>query len=121
MISGLSATAAARPTGGLLRMATLMDAAEFGRLAQRLRLVTEDQIRDATDEVGAGDAAALAGTLVRKGALTDWQSLKLLKGDTDGFFMGGFRILYKIASGSFGRVYRGEDPRTGEPVAVKEL
>src|SRR5205085_12620700 len=34
---------------------------------------------------------------------------------------GGYRILYKIASGSFGRVYRGDDPRTGQTVAVKVL
>jgi serine/threonine protein kinase len=35
--------------------------------------------------------------------------------------LGGYRLLYKIASGSFGRVYRGDDPRTGQVVAVKVL
>jgi serine/threonine protein kinase len=30
-------------------------------------------------------------------------------------------LLYKIASGSYGRVYRAEDPSTGRPVALKAL
>ena len=49
------------------------------------------------------------------------QGNKLRKGDTDGYFLGGYRLLYKIASGSFGRVYRGDDPRTGQVVAIKVL
>jgi serine/threonine protein kinase len=44
-----------------------------------------------------------------------------MKGDTDGYFIGGYRILYKIASGSFGRVYRAEDRQTGRVVAIKIL
>jgi serine/threonine protein kinase len=59
--------------------------------------------------------------LERRGYLTPWQGRKLLKGETEGFFLGGYRVLYKIASGSFGRVYRGDDPRTGQVVAVKVL
>ena len=59
--------------------------------------------------------------LERKRYLTPWQSGKLMKGDTEGYFLGGYRLLYKIASGSFGRVYRGDDPRTGQVVAVKVL
>src|SRR5262249_54299028 len=35
--------------------------------------------------------------------------------------LGGYRILYKIAAGSFGRVYRADDPRSGRVVAVKVL
>jgi serine/threonine protein kinase len=57
----------------------------------------------------------------RKGYLTPWQSYKLLKGEPDGYFLGGYRILYKISSGSFGRVYRADDPRTGTVVAIKVL
>ncbi len=57
----------------------------------------------------------------RRGYLTPFQTNKLLKGDTDGYFLGGYRILYKIASGSFGRVYRCDDPHAGRVVAVKVL
>ena len=59
--------------------------------------------------------------LERKGFITPWQSGKVLKGDIDGFFLGGYRLLYKIASGSFGRVFRADDPRSGRVVAVKVL
>src|SRR6185369_10235505 len=59
--------------------------------------------------------------LERKRHLTPWQGHKLLKGDTEGYFLGGYRLLYKIASGSFGRVYRADDPNTGTVVAVKVL
>src|SRR5262249_44964308 len=57
----------------------------------------------------------------RKAYLTPWQSGRLLKGDTNGFFLGGYRILYKIASGSFGRVFRADDPASGRVVAIKVL
>src|SRR5262249_4523048 len=59
--------------------------------------------------------------LERKGFMTNYQTAKVLKGDPDGFFLGGFRVLYKISSGSFGRVFRADDPRTGREVAVKVL
>ena len=39
----------------------------------------------------------------------------------DGYLLGGYKILYKIASGSFGRVYRCEEPHTGRIVAIKVL
>jgi serine/threonine protein kinase len=35
--------------------------------------------------------------------------------------LGGYRLHYKVASGSYGRVYRAEAPDTGRPVAVKVL
>src|SRR5262249_39167249 len=53
--------------------------------------------------------------------LTNFQTSKVLKGDSDGFFLGGYRILYKISSGTFGRVFRAEDPRSGRVVALKVL
>jgi serine/threonine protein kinase len=59
--------------------------------------------------------------LERKGYVTPWQSHKLLRGDREGYFLGGYRVLYKIASGSFGRVFRADDPRTGADVAIKVL
>lgn len=99
------------------------DAEAIAQFARRLDLVTDDQLMDAWAEVGTRTAPAgsLLRVLERKGHLTPWQASKLLKGDTDGYFLGGFRLLYRIAAGSFGRVYRGDNPRTGEVVAVKVL
>ena len=99
------------------------DAAAIAQLARRLDLVSDDQLMDAWAEVGTrtGPAEPLLRALERKGHLTPWQASKLLKGDTDGYVLGGFRLLYRIAAGSFGRVYRGDNPRTGEVVAIKVL
>jgi tRNA A-37 threonylcarbamoyl transferase component Bud32/CheY-like chemotaxis protein len=85
--------------------------------------LTEAQLRDARDELGedSENPEALLRALERKGYLTSWQSQKLLKGDTTGYFLGGSRILYKIASGSFGRVFRADDPQTGRVLAIKVL
>jgi len=104
-------------------MSVNFDAAGIGQLALRLGLVTEDQVRECLIELDDKTLPAqdMVRALQRKQYLTPWQGNKLLKGDTDGYFLGGYRLLYKIASGSFGRVYRGDDPRTGQVVAVKVL
>ena len=99
------------------------DADGIAQLARRLDLITDDQLMDAWAEMGtrSGPAGPLLRTLERKGYLTPWQASKLIKGDTDGYFLGGYRLLYRIAAGSFGRVYRGDNPQTGEVVAIKVL
>ncbi len=104
-------------------MADTLDASGIGQLAIRLGLVTEDQVRECLIELDDRKAPApdMIRLMQRKRYLTPWQGSKLLKGDTDGYFLGGYRLLYKIASGSFGRVYRGDDPRSGQVVAIKVL
>ncbi len=99
------------------------DATGIGQFALRLGLVTEGQVRECLDELDDKKAPGqeMVRLLERKRYLSSWQGSKLLKGDQDGYFLGGYRLLYKIASGSFGRVYRGDDPRTGQVVAVKVL
>ncbi len=104
-------------------MAVNLDASGIGQLALRLGLVADDQVRECLTELDDKKAPApdMLRMMERKKYLTPWQANKLLKGDLDGYFLGGYRILYKIASGSFGRVYRGDDPRVGQVVAVKVL
>ena len=99
------------------------NAAEVAQLAVRSQLISESQSRELLYELDNNGAAPIEFTkmLERKRLLTPLQSGKLLKGEKDGYLLGGYRILYKIASGSFGRVYRGDDPRTGNIVAVKVL
>jgi eukaryotic-like serine/threonine-protein kinase len=103
-------------------MATV-DAAALGERAVRIGLITLDQLQEGYEEIGqrGGDPEPLLLALERKRYLTPWQSQKLLKDDPDGYFLGGYRILYKIASGTFGRVYRADDPRSGTVVAIKVL
>jgi len=98
-----------------------LDATSLGTLAVRLNLLSEEQLRDAWDELDTPTPEQLVRLLERKGILSAFQGAKILKGDTDGYFLGGYRILYRIAAGSFGRVYRADDPRTGTIVAVKVL
>jgi serine/threonine protein kinase len=88
---------------------------------QKLGLVTETQVQDALLEYGPVTADEMLHVLERKGYLTSFQIGKLKKGDPEGFTIGGYRIRYKIASGSFGRVYRADDPQSGQIVAVKIL
>ena len=104
-------------------MAVNLDASGIGQLAIKLGLVGEDQVRECLIELDdpRGPAEHLIRALERKRYLSSFQGNKLRKGDLEGYFLGGYRLLYKIASGSFGRVYRGDDPRTGQVVAIKVL
>lgn len=104
-------------------MSVNLDASGIGQLGIRLGIVTESQVRDALLELDDKKAPAenMIQLLQRKGHITPWQGNKLRKGELEGYFLGGYRLLYKIASGSFGRVYRSDDPRSGQVVAVKVL
>src|SRR5436305_12819167 len=97
---------------------TTLDTASVAQVLRQTGLVTGEQLRDCWDELDSGvhDAAVLLKLLERKGYLTPWHTSKVLKGDTDGYFLGGYRVLYKIASGSFGRLFRAEDPSMGNVV-----
>ncbi len=99
-----------------------MDVNVFRQMILKLGLATEAQMAEVRDEMGDGvDLIQFRSAMERKSFLTPWQSGKVLKGDLDGFYLGGYRILYKISSGSFGRVFRADDPRSGRVVAVKVL
>jgi hypothetical protein len=104
-------------------MSLSLDASGIGQLAVKLNLASDAQVRELLMELDgpASPAEDMIRLMERKGVLTPWQGGKLRKGDLDGYYLGGYRLLYKIASGSFGRVYRGDDPRTGQVVAVKVL
>jgi serine/threonine protein kinase len=99
------------------------DAADLSRRLLKLGLITRAQLEEGREEIGPKnpDGQALLRALERKGHLTPFQTAKLLKGDTEGYFLGGYRLLYRIASGSFGRVFRAVDPKTDRVVAVKVL
>lgn len=99
------------------------DASALLQFAIKVGLLTPEQVQEAWDELGERprDPEPVLRVLERKGQLTPWQSHKLLKSDPDGYFLGGYRVLYKVASGSFGRVFRAEDRATGRVVAIKVL
>ncbi|MFT3880478.1 MAG: serine/threonine-protein kinase [Gemmatales bacterium] len=96
---------------------------QMAQLIVKLRLATPAQVQDCLEELGDVeiDPEPLLSMLSRHGLLTSLQVDKLLKGDMHGYFMGSFRLLYKIHSGTFGRVYRADDPSSGRVVAIKVL
>jgi serine/threonine protein kinase len=100
-----------------------LDANTLGTDLVRMGLITEPQLQNALENVGGrgADGEKLLLFLERKGIITPWQTSKIVKGDREGFILGGYRLLYKIQSGSFGRVFRGQDEGTGRVVAVKVL
>jgi serine/threonine protein kinase len=99
-----------------------LDAKSTAQELVKIGLITEPQMVEALDELdGRANALALFNLLERKGLITPWQTSKFAKGDREGFILGGYRILYKISSGSFGRVFRAVEQTTGRVVAIKIL
>lgn len=97
------------------------DSLSLGQRLVDLRLVTRSQI-DETMAAGTIESEEeLLRSLERRSLLTPLQIQKYQKGETSGYFVGHYRLLYKIAAGGFARVYRGDDTRTGEVVAIKIL
>src|SRR3954469_22819191 len=64
----------------------------------------------------------VTGLLLRKELLTNYQLDRLLKGEKGGYFYGGdYRVLYLVGTGTFARVYRAVNSKTGRIVCVKAL
>ncbi len=102
---------------------TLSDANGLIDMAMRLNLVSDEDCRTCRLELDPSNDTpeAMLRIMERKAFLSPWQGAKLLKGDTDGYFLGGYRLLYRISAGTFGRVYRADNPTSGEIVAIKVL
>lgn len=86
-----------------------------------LGLITREQVREARAGAADGSIEAMSGSLTRNEFMTSWQIEKIKKGEVDGFFFGGCKLLFHIAEGSFARVYRGRKMPGNQPVAVKVL
>ena len=86
-----------------------------------LGLLKPGEAADALDMIGNGTGKDLISLLERRQILTPFQIQKLQSGETTGYYVGRYKILYLIAGGTFARVYRAIEPHTGEVVAVKIL
>ena len=98
-----------------------IDAQTLLEQATLIGLITRAQAAQAREDASDGSFEAVSRELIRKGLLTAWQLEKLKKGDADGFFYGGCKVLFHIAEGTFARVYRGRKIHGNQSVAVKVL
>lgn len=79
-------------------------------------VITESGIDPAT-----ADPLQVASLLVRKKLLTKFQAMQLLKGRTQGFVLGKYKILEGIRQDRVGMVFKAEDSESKELVSLKVL
>jgi serine/threonine protein kinase len=71
--------------------------------------------------IDQNSAQALAGALVRHGAITEWQSDKLLQGRHKGFILGRYKLLSLLGAGEMSAVYLAEHVMLERRCAIKVL
>lgn len=96
-------------------------AQEIGRNLVELNLLSREQLSEALEKLADSSPNTLLKHLERQAILTPYQIQKLENGDRTGYFLGRFKVMYKISAGTFARVYRGVDSLTGASVAIKVL
>lgn len=86
------------------------------------RLIRPDQWSELGSGVGGDQPVAeVLALLERRQLLTNLQTKRILKGDTEALVLGRYKLMYRNASGSFARVYRAEAVDDGSMVALKLL
>src|SRR5580698_1965597 len=96
---------------------------ELKNLLVRLHLVQPDQLElvHSRSCPNTDDANVLLQALESRHLLTSYQVGKLERGETDSLVLGDYKLLYRNASGSFARVYRGASLTDGRMVGLKVL
>lgn len=95
-------------------------------LAQRIlscRLMDNKQLSQALSSMGGRnvDLESFKSRLVQSEFLTNWQLTRLIDGHRKGYFYGNWKVLYMVGAGTFARVYRSVNVKTGDVMAVKVL
>lgn len=96
---------------------------ELCRMLVRLHLVPQHQIDVCLGQLGRKNCQTddILKCLENKGILTSYQVGRIEKGEIDGLVLGPYKLMYRNASGSFARVYRACDLRSGKMVGLKVL
>lgn len=96
---------------------------ELEQLLVRLRLIEHEQIEGFRSRLPTGDDCTgdLLRALESRHLLTPYQVSKLQKGEADALVLGDFKLLYRNASGSFARVFRGASLTDGRMLGLKVL
>lgn len=98
---------------------------EFSSCVMKSQLLSESRLREClqkwrAENPGSESAEGFRQYLVRHKALTEYQSLLLMRGRVDGFFIGGYTVLDRLGRGASAGVYRASHP-SGQQVALKVL
>jgi eukaryotic-like serine/threonine-protein kinase len=80
-----------------------------------------DAVLTREDAAGLETPRQMADLMIREGVLTSYQSSLLLKGRTDGFRIGPYRILERLGYGATSNVYLCRRAGTAGRVAVKVM
>jgi serine/threonine protein kinase len=98
---------------------------EFSALVVRSKLLTADDLKSALKNLKptgseAGDVDAARRLLVASKRLTEYQAAHIVRGHTDGFILGPYKVLDRIAKGRMAGVYKAAH-EDGRVVAIKVL
>lgn len=96
------------------------------KLGQRIidsGLMDSHQLDSIWAELGSREVTLdqFTSLLTRREFLTNYQLDRLLKGERGGYFYGDYKVLYLVGTGTFARVYRTVNIKTGKVVALKAL
>lgn len=95
---------------------------ELERLLIRLQLVDYEKLAQCRTELEPSSKGEdLLAALERRDLLTPFQVQRIRKGETEGLVLGGCKLLYRNASGSFARVFRGCRLDNGQMLGIKVL
>lgn len=99
------------------------DVDELCRALVRMQLVPQSQIDACLDELGRKTCttSSVLHWLEQQGNLTSYQVSKIEKGELAGLVVGGYKLVYRNASGSFARIFRACSLRDGKMVGLKLL
>lgn len=96
---------------------------EFQSYLLRWKIVEPAQLQECLASVPGRTPTVdtVIAELARRHLLTPYQVSKLKKRETDGLRLGPYKLLYRNASGSFARVFRGVSVDDGRMVGIKML
>lgn len=87
----------------------------------RLRLAPPEVVQGIRAQLASPSVESLFDELVKRQALTEFQAERLRNGDPEGLVLGDCKLMYRVASGSFARFYRGESVTNGKQLGIKVL
>lgn len=87
----------------------------------RLRLAEPEAVESIRIQLPMDSVELLCDTLYKQQVLTDFQIERLKSGDTDGLVLGNCKLMYRVASGSFARFYRGQELFSQKQIGIKVL